>query len=164
MNAIARLVESGVLKPYLTPEQRELLAASRTIADVWAREAPALFRVRITEADARKRITAYASKIGVSPTSALAALPSGELIFEAIALDADHEPIPVLHSDGGFALLLQNPPAARVDRLIESMLRPFPAGLLTEAGLLVANPAFADATIRRKLDRTAYHGTVVWSW
>ena len=44
------------------------------------------------------------------------------------------------------------------------MLRPFPAGLLTDAGLLVANPVFADATRQRQLGRTAYHGTVTWSW
>ena len=27
-----------------------------------------------------------------------------------------------------------------------------------------ANPVFSDAAQQRKLDRTAYHGTVVWSW
>jgi hypothetical protein len=35
---------------------------------------------------------------------------------------------------------------------------------LTDAGLLVANPAFADATRQQQLGRTAYHGTVTWSW
>jgi hypothetical protein len=69
-----------------------------------------------------------------------------------------------VHSDGGFALLLQNPPAEVVEQLVDSMLRPFPAGLLTDAGLLVANPVFADATRQRQLGRTAYHGTVTWSW
>jgi hypothetical protein len=48
--------------------------------------------------------------------------------------------------------------------MVASMLRPFPAGLLTDAGLLVANPVFADATLQRQLGRTAYHGTVTWSW
>ena len=84
--------------------------------------------------------------------------------MNAIALDAQHKPVPVLHSDGGFALLLQNPPAAQLEQLVDSMLRPFPAGLLTDAGLLVANPVFADATRQRQLGRTAYHGTVIWSW
>ena len=36
--------------------------------------------------------------------------------------------------------------------------------MLTDAGLLVANPAFADADIQRRFGRNAYHGTVVWSW
>ena len=71
---------------------------------------------------------------------------------------------PVLHSDAGFALLLQDPPVAELEPMIDAMLRPFPAGLLTDAGLLVANPVFADADIQRRFGRNAYHGTVVWSW
>jgi len=47
---------------------------------------------------------------------------------------------------------------------VASMLRPFPAGLLTDAGLLVANPVFANEQIQRTFNRNAYHGTVVWSW
>lgn len=164
MTAIAQFVRSGLLRPYLTPEQRRTVSIAREAADVWSREAPTLFRVRITDADARRHITAYAADIGVSPTQALDALPGGDLVVNAIALDAQHEPVPVLHSDGGFALLLQDPPAAQLEQLVDSMLRPFPAGLLTDAGLLVANPVFADATRQRQFDRTAYHGTVIWSW
>ena len=103
-------------------------------------------------------------ELGVSAAPALDALPGGDIVVNAIALDAQYKPIPVLHSDGGFALLLQDPPAAQVEQLVDSMLRPFPAGLLTDAGLLVANPVFADATRQRQFGRTAYHGTVIWSW
>jgi hypothetical protein len=86
------------------------------------------------------------------------------LTVNGIALDMQLRPIPVIHSDGGFALLLQNPPAARVDELVAQMMRPFPAGLLTDAGLLVANPALADPTIQARFGPDAYHGTVIWSW
>ncbi len=164
MDAIEKFVLSGLLEPYLSPEQRRALANAGDIADVWAREAPALFRVRLSEQDARRQITAYAQGLGISATSALDSLPRGELVVNAIALDAQYQPIPVVHSDGGFALLLQNPPAEVVEQIVDGMLRPFPAGLLTDAGLLVANPAFADATRQQQLGRTAYHGTVTWSW
>ncbi|MET0983826.1 MAG: hypothetical protein ABW034_00325, partial [Steroidobacteraceae bacterium] len=164
MTAIAQFVRSGVLTPYLTPEQHRTVSMAREVADVWSREAPTLFRVRITNADARRQITAYAADIGVNPMAGLDALPRGDLVVNAIALDAQHQPIPVLHSDGGFALLLEDPPAAQLEQLVDSMLRPFPAGLLTDAGIVVANPVFADATRQRQLGRTAYHGTVVWSW
>src|SRR6185369_5164775 len=133
-------------------------------ADVWTREAPALFRVQLSEADARRQITAYAQGLGVSATSALESLPHGALVVNAIALDAQYQPIPVVHSDGGFALLLQNTPAQLVEQIVDNMMRPFPAGLLTDAGLLVANPVFADATRQQQLGRNAYHGTVTWSW
>jgi len=164
MTAIARFVESGLLKPHLTPEQQITLASAAKIANDWSRAAPALFRVRLSAAGARRQITAYAADIGVSPTQALDSLPTGDLVVNAIALDAQYKPIPVVNSDGGFALLLQNPPAAQLEQLVDGMLRPFPAGLLTDAGLLVANPVFADATRQHQSGRTAYHGTVIWSW
>jgi hypothetical protein len=164
MAAIEKFMLSGLLEPYLSPEQRRALASAGDVADVWARAAPVWFRVRIDAADARRQITAYAAELGVNATPALDALPRGELVVNAIALDAELKPIPVVHSDGGFALLLQNPPADVVEQLVDTMLRPFPAGLLTDAGLLVANPAFADATRQHQLGATAYHGTVIWSW
>lgn len=164
MNAIEKFMLSGLLEPYLSPESRKALATAGNVADVWAREAPALFRVRLGEADARRQITAYAEGLGVSAAAALDSLPRGGLVVNAIALDAQYKPIPVVHSDGGFVLLLQNPPAEVIEQIVDDMLRPFPAGLLTDAGLLVANPVFADATRKQQLGRTAYHGTVTWSW
>ena len=164
MAAIEKFVLSGLLEPYVSPQQRRTMANAGDVADVWSREAPALFRVRISERDARGQINAYAAELGVSPTSALDSLPKGDLVVNAIALDAQYKPIPVLNSDGGFALLLQNPSEEFVAQLVEGMLRPFPAGLLTDAGFLVANPVFAGATWHSRLAQTAYHGTVTWSW
>lgn len=164
MGAIEKFVLSGVLQSYLSKEQRESLANAGGAAVVWAREAPKLFRVQLRDAEARRHIAAYAADLGVSPAQALSALPSGEVVVNALALDAQYKPIPVVHSDGGFALLFQDPPQEQVEELVASMLRPFPAGLLTEAGLVVANPVFADAARQRMFGRTAYHGTVTWSW
>jgi hypothetical protein len=153
-----------LLEPYLSRDQRRTLATAGNMAGVWSREAPGLFRVQLSNADARRQISTYAKELGVSAAQALDALPSDEVVVNAIALDAQFRPIPVVHSDDGFALLFQDPPAPVVEQMVESMLRPFPAGLLTAAGLLVANPVFADATLQRQLGRTAYHGTVTWSW
>lgn len=164
MTAIAQFMHSGVLMPYLTAEQRKTLSAASEIAAVWSRKASPLFRFEIANADARREITAYAANLGVSPTPALDTLGSSALSMYAIALDAQYQPVRVLHSDAGFALLLQDPPVAEVEQLVRNMLRPFPAGLLTDAGLLVANPVFTDPTRRSQLGRNAYHGTVIWSW
>jgi hypothetical protein len=43
-------------------------------------------------------------------------------------------------------------------------MRPFPAGLLTPVGVVVANPVYASPRIQATLTRSAYHGTVIWSW
>jgi hypothetical protein len=164
MAAIEKFVLSGLLEPYVSRDQRRTLATAGNMAGIWSREAPGLFRVQLSNADARRQISTYAKELGVSAAQALDALPSDEVVVNAIALDAQFRPIPVVHSDDGFALLFQDPPAPVVEQMVESMLRPFPAGLLTAAGLLVANPVFADATLQRQLGRTAYHGTVTWSW
>lgn len=164
LSAIGRFRNEGLLAPYATPEQDKALSAAAGRAEVWSRQAPALFKVRLQAADARRRVQAYAGSQGIDPALALASLAPARLDFVAIALDGNGKPIPVLHSDAGFALLLQDPPATQLEPMVEVMLRPFPAGLLTDAGLLVANPAFADADIQRRFGRNAYHGTVVWSW
>ncbi|MGH8244355.1 MAG: hypothetical protein ACRETY_13525, partial [Steroidobacteraceae bacterium] len=159
MTAIARFVRSNLLRPYLTESQGQALADAEGSADVWSRKAPPLFRVKLAAGVARRRIASYAASLDVNPTDALASLPEGELTLSALALDVQQRPIPIVHSDGGFTLLLREPPAEELEPLVRSMLRPFPAGLLTDAGLLVANAAFVDANLQRQFSRAAYHGT-----
>ena len=72
--------------------------------------------------------------------------------------------MPILHSDEGFALLFADPSAAELDLAVSAMMRPFPAGLMTDAGLLVANPVLAPPALQAKFSPAAYHGAVVWSW
>lgn len=164
LEAVARFHEAGVLRDYATAAQREAFSTARGQADAWSKRAPPLFRVEIAASTAREAISRYAKAQGIDPAPALASLPDTALHFDALALDANGKPIPVLHSDGGFALLFREPGAQALDTMVASMLRPFPAGLLTDVGLLVANPAYADSGIAAKFGRSAYHGTVVWSW
>ena len=43
-------------------EQRRALANAGSMAVVWSREAPKLFRVQLSDADARRQIAAYAGE------------------------------------------------------------------------------------------------------
>lgn len=162
LDAIAAFARSGLLDPHATPGQRAAMDAAARDAAIWSRHAPALFRTQVR--DARDRIGAYARAIGVDADAALASVPARGIRIDALALNARGEPIPVLHSDGGFALLFRAPSAEDLDRLLAATLRPFPGGLMTDAGLLVANPALAGEALQRQFGRNAYHGTVVWSW
>ena len=134
------------------------------MARVWRAQAPQLFEVVIPRQAAGSAIEAYAASQAVAAQPALAALGPDDLRFHAIALDASGTPIPVMHSDEGFALLFAEPEAERVDRAVTVLMRPFPAGLMTDAGMLVANPAFCAPSLQARFTRNAYHGTVVWSW
>jgi hypothetical protein len=84
--------------------------------------------------------------------------------FHAISLAASGKPVSIVNSDETLALLFATPEPAALDRAVESVIRPFPLGLLTDAGMVVANPVFADATLQARFTNHAYHGTVVWSW
>lgn len=164
LEAIARFQHDGLLRRYATTHQQHAFSTAGERAARWLAHAPDLFRMKIAAAQANDDVSRYARTEAVDPAPALASLPRGELRFDALALDAKGRPIPVLHSDGGFALLFLKPDAQDLRGMVESMLRPFPAGLLTDAGLLVANPAYADARTAKAFGRNAYHGTVVWSW
>ena len=79
-------------------------------------------------------------------------------------LDADGAPVPIINSDEGFALLFSQPSAADLDTYVTAITRPFPAGLMTGAGLLVANAAQSPPQAQARFTPAAYHGAVVWSW
>jgi len=162
--AAVELRQSGLLAPYLSAADEALLASAAQLAQVWRTKAPQLFAVQLPHNTAEEAIRAYAASQGIAAQPALAALGTEELRFHALALDAAGSPIPVMHSDEGFALLFDDLDAQRVDEAVTVLLRPFPAGLMTGAGMLVANPAFAAASLQASFSRNAYHGTVVWSW
>jgi hypothetical protein len=163
LDATARLAGSGLLGN-LDAAQRRTLSRARAQAGIWAQRAPSLFAVDVPTARARADVAAYAAEIGVDGELALQALGESPLAFHALSLNEKGEAVPILHSDEGFRLLLTEPPAGELERCIAAIMRPFPAGLMTDAGLLVANPALASAELRREFTRFAYHGTVVWSW
>lgn len=162
--AIARFAAEGLLDEVVPPEARAAFDDAPRLARAWATAAPPLFEVELAPEAARAKVEAYARLAGVDPRAALDSLGDAPLRFPALALDAGGRPIPVLHSDPGFALLFTEPEPSAVDALVQPLLRPFPAGLLTGAGMLVANPAYAGDHVQRTFGRNAYHGTVVWSW
>jgi len=164
LESAARLGDAGLLEPYLGGDARWALATARERARAWATGAPRLFEVDVPAAEARAAVLAYAKEIGVDGERAAGSLGAGPLSFHALALDEHGEPVRILNSDEGFRLLLTDPAPADLERCLDAILRPFPAGLVTDIGVLVANPALATPAQRREFTRFAYHGTVVWSW
>jgi hypothetical protein len=160
LRAILALAESGLLAPYTS------LSATKaaTQAQAWEACAANFFLVERDPPTARRAVATYASEVGVDPSRALVSLNDQPVRFSAIALDAAGAPVPVLHSDFGFALLLLRPVPSVIERELAAIMRPFPAGLMTEIGLLVANAAYADSPLRAMFGPDRYHGAVVWSW
>lgn len=164
LDAAVALQGSGLLRPYLSAGDAAGFAAAPAIAAAWRAKAPPLFEVTLAADAARQAVARYARSIGVPVAAAVQAIPLTGLRFPAIALDAAGRPLPVQNSDPGFALLFDRPSDAALRMMAQIFTRPFPAGLRTGAGMLVANPAFATEAIQRRFSANAYHGTVVWSW
>ena len=164
LDMAGRLYASGLLAPYLQAGDQARFAQARALARIWYTKAPPLFDISIPHAAAAAQITHYAALIGVGDGPALKALGENPVRFHALSLNADGTPVRILHSDDGFALLFSQPKPADVDHMTQVVMRPFPLGLLTDAGVLVANPAFAAPDLQARFGKSAYHGTVVWSW
>ncbi|KVF55061.1 hypothetical protein WJ15_35770 [Burkholderia cepacia] len=160
LRAANAFLTRGLLDPYLDAGQRATLANTANQAATWETQAPQLFQVSVPAAQATADVSAYAPSAGVPPGAA----PSAPLAFYALSLDQQGNRIPVMNSDGGFALLFGTPPDDQLQRIVADVTRPFPTGLVTDAGMLIANPAYASQSLWPKFTSSAYHGTVIWSW
>ena len=164
LDAAVRLAEAGLLDPYLSAEDRAAIGKASAIAAAWRAKAPALFRVSTPAAEAKAKVSAYATALGVPAAPALAALGNSPLTYHAIALDDAGKPVPIVNSDEGFALMFGQPAPADLETYVAALARPFPAGLMTDIGMVVANAALAPAEVQARFTPAAYHGAVVWSW
>jgi hypothetical protein len=143
-------------------ELRERMGQSPTEAaefwQPWSR-ARDFFEVTLPRSEAQRKIADYAKKHGLAPVSL-----DGDLRFDALALREDGSPVHVMQSDVGYQLLFSAPSVDVLQGLLELVERPFPAGLWTDVGLPVANPALATQEEAAGLGPGDYHGAVMWPW
>jgi hypothetical protein len=161
LKAAERLYRSGMLGDDTGSAATSAALAAR-YGDAW-KDTERFFAVTVPLDEARKDVAAYAAAEGLDGSAAVAAI-DGPVHYDGVALDADGKPVPVMHSDSGFVLLFANPSPGYLDAVAAQVVRPFPAGLRTSVGLVVANPAYAPDAVKRLFTRKDYHGTVVWSW
>jgi hypothetical protein len=159
LRAANAFLARGLLDPYLDAGQRAALANTAAEAAVWEQQAPPLFQVSVPAAQAAADVRLCAERRRAGRRRARRAAD----LLRAVARSARHAD-PVMNSDGGFALLFGTPPDAELQRIVADVTRPFPTGLVTDVGMLIANPAYASTALWPKFTSSAYHGTVIWSW
>jgi len=166
LEAAARLYESGLLNSALSSADHDALSQCRQMSHRWRRDVPALFNISTDIPLARATVEGYARHINMPESATRSALEAinDTLHFPALSLDAQGRPLPVLHSDIGMLLFFQYPDPPVLAAFIAAIMRPFPAGLMTDVGMLIANPAFAPAQQWPVFDRHHYHGSVAWPW
>jgi hypothetical protein len=151
-------------------------------AAIWANSTLPFFTVQTPLSQARNNLNSFVSSVsyydGPSHADNLTASSntSNSVISYAIALDGYNNlsSVNVLNSDSSFRLFFLNASSDSANQTEEtqfinatadSLNRPFPAGLSTGAGMVVANPAMSgEEVLWENFTNSAYHGTVVWSW
>lgn len=164
LEAAARLHKAGLLDPYLTSADRAVFARAAVDARIWRRYAPRPFKVTIPADQAKSAVASYAASLGVPADPAIAAIGTAPLTFHAISLDDKGVPIPIVNTDEAFDLMFGMPAPAELETSVRAMMRPFPAGLLTDVGVVVANAAHTAPKLQADFTPAKYHGAVVWSW
>lgn len=155
LRSIQALAAAGVIESNLEGEAAEMALA-------WEANALPLFEVRMPEAQALELLSNYSSNVSVpAPNGA----PNSDIRFYALALNDDGSKVPVLHSDVGFNLLYGNNLPAELVSTVPFVLSPYPEGLLTSVGMVVANPVYwGTPEAYGNFTRGDYHGTVVWAF
>jgi hypothetical protein len=164
LEAAGRFFAGGLLDPYLDSADRGMFSRAGTMAGIWRAKAGSLFDVSIPNAAARRDITRYAAALNIADEAALRSVGNSAVRFHALSLDAAAKTLPIVNSDEGFELLFAHPSPSALRQTVTALMRPFPAGLLTDVGIVVANPVYAESAVQSTLTRNAYHGTVIWSW
>ncbi|KAF4966822.1 hypothetical protein FSARC_5537 [Fusarium sarcochroum] len=174
--AISKLAKTqGVYPENSITKDWSTIAAKR--AKVWEDHTLPLFQYNITVGKAKSRLEKYVDENtfydGPTHSDTLANYSSsGKIVDYALAINNTDSPdkITVTHTDTAFHLFLLNSTndeqlTTFLNATANAIIRPFPAGLSTPYGAVVANPAFAgNKDITAGFTNSAYHGTVVWSW
>ncbi len=96
---------------------------------------------------------------------AIPAVLGSSMTYFPVSLDRAGQPVPVVASDGILDLLDSDLPQWRLVEILTPLLLPYPVGLWTPAGFLVASPSLsAQERLWREISRTAYGGGVIYGW
>ncbi|QKX56661.1 uncharacterized protein TRUGW13939_03767 [Talaromyces rugulosus] len=177
LRAIASLSRNG----FFTSSSSDWSSLADEYAQVWEDETLAFFRVTVPQSQAQQLVSTYTQTIAFTGPNQIDSI-DGDVVYHALALDGSNNQsqVLVMNSDDCFRhFLLSNSNSNTntntttdqtqltlfVNQTANNIRRTFPAGLLTDAGMLIANPAYGtDPSYVENWTTGAYHGTVIWGW
>ncbi|RFU24505.1 hypothetical protein B7463_g11833, partial [Scytalidium lignicola] len=162
LRSIASLTKAGLLTRFNASE-------IESMAQVWEDETLKFFEVRVKQSDAKSLLTSYSAGLNIPSQSTV---PDSDIVFHGLSLDGNNNlsQVQVMNTDDCFRhFLLNTTNQTQLTSFLNSTANNiqwrFPAGLYTDVGILVANPAYGDNLVYvANWTNNAYHGTVVWSW
>jgi hypothetical protein len=162
LRAIVQLAEAGILSSGYTENATQW-------AEVWETQASQFFEVAIDSTTASSRLNNYIAQAsltesllygagalndtqsssgnGTNSTSAWGVAEqtiggAGNSTFYALSINRNGSLVEVLNSDLGFVLLYANNVSEGIIQATIEALQPYPRGLLTNVGMVVANAAY----------------------
>ncbi|KAJ6119992.1 hypothetical protein N7523_004272 [Penicillium sp. IBT 18751x] len=165
LRSIAALSRQGIYPGH--PSWAQL---ADTYAQIWEDKTLSFFEVNIPQSKARSLVQSYANTSFAGPDQSSAI--DTDVVFHALSLDGNNNltQVQVMNTDDCFRHFLLNTTndaqlTSFLNNSATNIRRTFPAGLMTSAGMVVANPAFGgDPVYAQNWTTGAYHGTVIWSW
>lgn len=165
LRSIAALSRAGIF-----PRRKQWGSLADKYAKVWEDKTLDFFAVTIPRSKAKSLVTSYAKEHFAGPSQSSAI--DSDITFHAVALEGNNNlsKVEVMNTDDCFRHFLLNTTNNEqltpfLNSSATNIRRTFPAGLMTDVGMIVANPAFGeDPVYAQNFTTGAYHGTVVWSW
>jgi hypothetical protein len=153
------------------PTHPEWTVMAASYAQIWEDNTLQFFQVKIPVAEAQSRLYKYKQDSSFEGSDQQPSIDS-DVVFHAVALDGNNNlsHVEIMNSDDSFRHFLLNTThqtqlTTFLNSTANNIRRTFPAGLMTDVSMVVANPAFGVGPgYFSNFTTSAYHGTVVWSW
>lgn len=166
LRSIAALAKNGLYK-----NEQNWAQLADQYAQIWEDKTLQFFEVTIPQSEAQSLVKSYTNASSFSGPDQASSIDT-DVTFYSLSLDGYNNlsKVEVMNTDECFRhFLLNTTNEAQLSTFLNSsatnIRRSFPAGLMTDVGMLIANPAFGkEAVYAQNWTTGAYHGTVVWSW
>ncbi len=139
-------------------ESDSLNKAKETWFNMWSK-----YLIKQPAAERTKLLNENRKELGFTALKEQPPYTSG---FLGLSLKESLKPVPIIQSDTLFMLLDFS--ISDRSKWFTPACAPFeinlPDGLMSDAGMIVANPALAGEKYRKMFDVNHYHGEVIWAW
>jgi hypothetical protein len=160
LRGIAALSAAGFFPEH--PDWNETVSAH---AQVWEDSTLEFFAVTVPADEAKDLVKSYTEAVGFGFLSHTEDINS-DIVYHGLALEGnkDQPIVKVMNTDDCFRTFLLNTTnqtqlTAFVNQTANNILRPYPVGLSTPVGVIVANPAYGgDPVYAANFTNNAYHG------
>jgi hypothetical protein len=165
LRSIATLTRHGIYS-----KRKNWARVADAYAQIWEDKTLSFFEIIVPQEKAQSLVESYANSSFAGPSQSNSI--DTNVVYHAVALEGNNNQtkVEIMNTDDCFRHFLLNTTndaqlTSFLNNSATNIRRTFPAGLMTSAGMVVANPAFGeDPVYAQNFTTGAYHGTVIWSW